>query len=272
MEKEYQDLTVDEVRGFMGNTREEKYQLVDVRFLDEYEEDHIAGAILIPVGEIEERISELSPTKDTIVYCLSGKRSVAASVFIGTHPDFEGKVYNMLGGYLEWDGHYIEDMPNLKVFDMEGSDADLLYQAMNLEKGAHKFYELVLEQFPNAPFTPVMETLVKAEEAHAHMIYKFWEKSQDNPPSFEDVYASLPGDILEGGLDFDELAEKLMQEGTECQNVVEMAMAIEFSAYDLYRNMAHLYKDSVMEKHFLSLCQSEKQHMRIAAEALNDCR
>ncbi|SIO39873.1 rhodanese-like domain-containing protein [Halodesulfovibrio marinisediminis] len=272
MKKEYQDLTVAEVREFMAKTRENEYQLVDVRFLDEYEEDHLAGAILLPVDEIEERISELSSTKDTIVYCLSGRRSVAASVFIGTHPDFKGKVYNMLGGYLEWDGHYIEDMPNLKVFDMEGSDADLLYQAMNLEKGAHKFYELVLEKFPNAPFTPVMEKLVKAEEAHAHMIYKFWEKLQDNPPSFEIVYEGLPGDILEGGLNFDELAAKLMQEGTECQNVIEMAITIEFSAYDLYRNMAHLYKDTEMEKHFLSLCQSEKEHMRIAADALHHCR
>lgn len=272
MEKEYQDLTVDQVRDFMSKTREDQYQLVDVRFLDEYEEDHLAGAILLPVDEIEDRISELSSTKDTVVYCLSGKRSVAASVFIGTHPDFTGRVYNMLGGYLEWDGHYIEDMPNLKVFDTDGADEDLLYQAMNLEKGAHKFYELVLEKFPNAPFTPVMEKLVKAEEAHAHMIYKFWEKSQDNPPSFDDVYASLPGDILEGGLDFDELAAKLMQEDAGCQNVIEMAITIEFSAYDLYRNMAHLYKDTDMEKHFLSLCQSEKEHMRIAADALHHCR
>ncbi|OBQ51838.1 rhodanese-like domain-containing protein [Halodesulfovibrio spirochaetisodalis] len=272
MEKEYQDLTVDEVRDFMSSSREDAYQLVDVRQLEEYEEDHLAGAILLPVGEIEQRASELSSSKDTVVYCLSGKRSVAASVFLANHPEFSGKIYNMLGGYLEWDGHYIEDMPNIKVFDLEGSDADLLYQAMNLEKGAHKFYELVLEHFPDAPFRSVMEQLVKAEEAHAHMIYKFWEKMQPDAPSFQSVYESLDGDILEGGLEFDQLAEQLLNEGTQCQNVIEMAMAIEFSAYDLYRNMAHLYSDSPIEKHFLSLCQSEKEHMRIAAEALNHCR
>ncbi len=42
--------------------------------------------LLLPVDEIEQRVSELSPDKATILYCLSGKRSVAASVFIGTCP------------------------------------------------------------------------------------------------------------------------------------------------------------------------------------------
>lgn len=49
------------------------------------------------------------------------------------------------------------------------------------------------------------------------------------------------------------------------------AMSIEYAAYDLYRNMAHLHKGTELAEVFLLLCQAEKAHMRIAAEALALC-
>lgn len=272
MEKGYQDITVEEVQELMRTTREHRYQLVDVRQPEEYTEEHLAGAILIPVGEIDSRFSELSPEKATIFYCRSGKRSVAASVFASTGKWFTGTIYNMLGGILEWDGEIVPDMPNIKVFDISGSEEALLYQAMNLEKGAHRFYQLVLDLFENAPFAPVMEELVTAEEKHAKMIYDFWKEYHENAPSFEEVYDSLPGDILEGGQDFDTLTATLKKPETQCQDIIDMAILIEFSAYDLYRTMAHKYKGTDMEKPFTVLSQSEKDHMRIAAEALALCR
>lgn len=53
--------------------------LLDVRNQDEYNAGHIEGSVLIPVSELESRLSEL-PDKDAaiIVYCRSGMRSAAA--------------------------------------------------------------------------------------------------------------------------------------------------------------------------------------------------
>ncbi len=45
-----------------------KYNLVDVRQPQEYERGHLPGAKLIPVGELENRLKELDPTKPTIAY------------------------------------------------------------------------------------------------------------------------------------------------------------------------------------------------------------
>jgi len=54
--------------------------LLDVRNQDEFDEKNIPGSILIPVDELESRLSEL-PDKDTviIVYCRAGRRSEIAS-------------------------------------------------------------------------------------------------------------------------------------------------------------------------------------------------
>lgn len=54
--------------------------VLDVRTPEEFVSGHAAGAINLPVDQVEKRISELAPAKDTslIVYCRSGRRSAAA--------------------------------------------------------------------------------------------------------------------------------------------------------------------------------------------------
>jgi sulfur-carrier protein adenylyltransferase/sulfurtransferase len=58
----------DMVRTFLKENREDEYNLVDVRTPKEYEEGHLPGARLIPVGELADRLAELDPEKPTIVY------------------------------------------------------------------------------------------------------------------------------------------------------------------------------------------------------------
>lgn len=55
--------------------------LLDVRTPDEFAQEHIEGAILIPVQTLNENLSKLQGVKEKriIVYCHSGNRSVAAS-------------------------------------------------------------------------------------------------------------------------------------------------------------------------------------------------
>ena len=55
-------------------------RLVDVRSPEEFQAGHLSGAINIPVGNLEARLSELEPKSEPIVvYCRSGLRSAKAS-------------------------------------------------------------------------------------------------------------------------------------------------------------------------------------------------
>jgi len=56
------------VRLFLKENSSEKYNLIDVRTPEEYEQGHLPGARLIPVGELADRLSELDPKKPTVVY------------------------------------------------------------------------------------------------------------------------------------------------------------------------------------------------------------
>ena len=75
----YQQITQEEAKEMMDA---QEVILLDVREQDEYDSGHIPGAVLLPVGTIDEdTAAEVIPGKDStvLVYCRSGNRSKTAS-------------------------------------------------------------------------------------------------------------------------------------------------------------------------------------------------
>jgi rhodanese-related sulfurtransferase len=76
--------------------------LVDVRQPEEHADEHIPGSILIPLGELSERLDELEAYRgqDIVLYCRSGNRSAQACMYLAAS-GFEN-LYNLHGGMLTW--------------------------------------------------------------------------------------------------------------------------------------------------------------------------
>jgi len=76
--------------------------VLDVRTIEEFNENHLYNATLIPLAELEGRLSELASNNDTeiIVYCRSGTRSLQASNILVAN-NFT-KIFNMEGGINAW--------------------------------------------------------------------------------------------------------------------------------------------------------------------------
>ena len=272
MVEEYQNVSVERLRDYMGRHHENEYLLVDVRQPDEYAQGHIPGSVLIPLGQISERMRELPVDKDIIFYCRSGKRSRGAALFTGSRPYVAGTVFNMTGGILAWDGHVLTESPNIKVFSLSGTDQEVLLQAMNLERGAARFYTVIRERYGSVSWTHSLADLAGAEEAHARMIYRFWAGGQTDPPSFETVFSGLSGDIVEGGSSCADLVAMLEVQPLEpCRATLETALTIEYAAYDLSRAMAHRFQGQPLETVFNTLAEGEKEHMLLAAQGLALC-
>lgn len=272
MKNDFINISSEELRTYMSEKDEEQYVLIDVRQTDEYARSHLPGALILPLAELAGRMEELSLDRDLIFYCRSGRRSQVAATFACARPYYDARVYNLSGGILAWNGREVNDIPNTRVFSLDASIADILYQAMNLERGAFLFYSKILELFPDTPFTPAIALLAQAEEGHARMIYNFWSLGQEQPLDFSTLYASLKGEILEDGHSLASLVEQITHRGgNPCRTIFEMALTIEYAAFDLYRTMAHQWHDRELEELFLVIAQAEKDHMRIAAEAMVHC-
>jgi len=81
------------------------YQMLDVRLRAEFDEEHIPGAINIPLDELRKRYDDLDRSKKYYVYCLVGARSATAA-FLLKSQGFSAA--SIKGGILEWPGNVTE--------------------------------------------------------------------------------------------------------------------------------------------------------------------
>lgn len=61
-------LNFSEAKKYIDDHPGDDITILDVRQPSEYEEDHIPGAVLIPLPELSDRLMELDPEKPTLVY------------------------------------------------------------------------------------------------------------------------------------------------------------------------------------------------------------
>lgn len=79
----------------------EDIQLIDVRQPDEYAFAKIAGAKLIPLGQIMQRMDEIDASRETVIHCKMGGRS-AKAIEIMQQAGFTGNLSNLKGGITAW--------------------------------------------------------------------------------------------------------------------------------------------------------------------------
>jgi rhodanese-related sulfurtransferase/rubrerythrin len=253
------------LRQYIKKRKEGDYLIVDVRQPDEYVRGHIPGARLIPIKELAADFSDLPSDKDLIFYCHSGGRSQAAAMLVTEEGASNKNVYNLEGGIMAWQDRVVPDYPKVQVFDISKSVDELLLIAMDLEKGAIRFYNYLTDRFVSEPLSRTFGRLSIEETAHARAVYKYWKNTKDDPPEFEEVFENLKGEILEGGenlIDILKSAEAI--EGNICLNFIELALHVE-------KTMAEKTESKEARGGFLSIAEAEKTHMKGLIDALNEC-
>jgi len=74
--------------------------LIDVREPWEYEQMRIPGAVLMPLGEMPERLREIPEDRDVYVHCRMGGRSGRAVEYLHEHG--RPRAQNVVGGIDAW--------------------------------------------------------------------------------------------------------------------------------------------------------------------------
>jgi rhodanese-related sulfurtransferase/rubrerythrin len=270
---EFKDMTVEELRQFIETKNEKDYTIVDVRQPAEYTDGHIPGAKFIPLNDLVSDFSGLPRNKDVVFYCHSGSRSAAAAAMAADEMTSSRDIYNLAGGIMAWGGQTVKGFPKVQVFDPSGPESKLLLTAMNLEKGAWQFYRHVSAHFGLASMTSTLEKLSKAEIGHAKIVYGFWKTITEQVSPFEALYDDLAGDIMEGGESVVDVLDALKNvDDRRCLAVMELALHIEYTAFDLYRTMAEQTAGAAAREAFITLAQAEKNHMRMLARELDQCK
>ena len=269
---EFETLTAGEFRDYIDSRKEKDYLIIDVRQESEYELGHIPGASLIPLAEVESRLFSLPADRDLIFYCHNGGRSQWAASLAGEGEISEKSIYHLMGGLLAWDGTTLTGYPKIQIFEKIEEPERLLRSAMDLEKGAWRFYRYAKDKFNGDPIGQILDQLSIAEIGHARLIYRFLQKFEAAPQSFDQYYSSLSGKILEGGLSFEDACDRLLaMEDQSCTGIIDFALKIEYHAFDLSRTLAEQTDNREIREAFLAIAQAEKGHMRALARSIAKC-
>jgi len=78
------------------------YVIIDARVPAEYEEEHIEGAINIPLEDLRRKFSELEYGQQYVTYCTNDSRGMAAAFLLGMQ-GFDAR--NLRGGLSGWEGN-----------------------------------------------------------------------------------------------------------------------------------------------------------------------
>ena len=97
--------------------------LIDVREPDEYAQARIPGGQLIPLSELQQRLSEIPRDREVIFYCRSGNRSGQVVRYLSQQLGY-GNVYNLSGGIVAW---YRRNLP------VDASPVEATYQRTRYE-------------------------------------------------------------------------------------------------------------------------------------------
>ncbi|MFO7595402.1 MAG: rhodanese-like domain-containing protein [Desulfocurvibacter africanus] len=271
-EQDVQTISAQKLREFINTHSESEYDLIDVRQPSEYEISHIPGAKLLPLKELVEHLGDIHPDRETVFYCSVGGRSMAAAVMAAESGAFRKGIYTLDGGITAWNGKSLPDRPPLRLFESSRTLREALLTALELEKGSWLFYTELLKAPPKRFSCSSIQELADIKKSNARILHDTLkavssEEETEHMAPFEELFENLGGNIMASGDDPTPLLAWAKANYEDCEQLINLAVELEYRAYDLYRNMAFDAKNAEEEQAFLELSKREKSLlMHIAGE------
>ncbi len=256
-------ITADEYKDMIKNKNIDDYQLIDVRQLKEYEDDHIPGAVLVPLGELEKHLGEFSTEKLTVAYCAIGGRSRAAASILSEAGIKE--VYSLKGGIKAWNGITTQGPPDSGFvrFQEAIKTEEIIAISWAFEEGSKRFYDNMANKFKQTEAEDVFKKLSTVEEHHKTIINELYYKSaaKADIPAFPDYYKTPDEaeEIIEGGLKLEDAVKWAKEKSLK--DVLDFSMSMEAQQYDLYMRLARVASEEKTKETLKKIAQEEKKHL-----------
>jgi rubrerythrin len=180
----------------------------------------------------------------------------------------------MEGGIRAWKGMVAHGLPEagMAYFSPAADAEEIVGLAWALEEGSKIFYQGITEHFrEDQEAEKIFNWLVSAEESHEKQLLKSYEALTGTKPDFEKLRAKfsegLSGTRMEGGIAVKEALAWI--EGKDVSESLELAIAMEINALDLYIKMSRAIDDKQAQQIFEKLSEEEQVHLEKLAELLD---
>ncbi|MFH2123006.1 MAG: rhodanese-like domain-containing protein [Pseudomonadota bacterium] len=260
------NMSPEEARNFMAVHPRDTYQIIDVRQPKEYEQGHLAGALLMPVKELQARLAELDRDETLLVYCHSGVRSKAACQLLLAEGFSE--VYNMSGGIVAWQGEKISggELQGVEFF-MDRDFPDVFHMAYAMEEGLRQLYLGLMDKVADEGNKKFLARLAAFEDGHKAMLVAMF--APEDFSGIEDDEGRPDDGIVEGGLDRRQIMDHFDAQLDSLKDILQLGIMLEAQALDLYSRLARKSEVGKSRELFHFLAKEEAKHLGYLTEALD---
>jgi rhodanese-related sulfurtransferase/rubrerythrin len=262
-----ENMDPEQARRYMAAHPEGSYTLLDVRQPAEYEEEHLPGAKLIPLGQLGEAAAALDKDKPVITYCAIGGRSRVAAQLLQGYGFRE--VYNLKGGIKAWQGYTAKGPEELHLDLVRGDEtpAEIAALAIGMEESLKQFYQTLLTGAADAELRALFSTMVEVSEKHKQRFVEFYRQAEP-AGDVGQLEARVKTEIMEGGYRVPDFLEQNREHLQTMLGALEVAMMLETQALDLYRRFAEKAAVAATKEFLLQVAQEEKVHLTMLGDLL----
>ena len=259
----------EQAKKFLAEHPEGSYTLLDVRQPSEYEEEHLPGAKLIPLGQLGDNLGKLDKDKPVIAYCAIGGRSRVAAQLLNGYGFKEA--YNLKGGIKGWQGYKASGPEELNMDLIRGDEtpAEIAALAIGMEESLKQFYQKLLNESQDDDAKNLFSKMIEVSELHKQKFVKFYQQVEPGK-DIGALEAGIKTDIMEGGFKMDDFLKK---NGPHMQNLMgalDVAMMLETQALDLYGRFAAKAEATATKEFLLQVAQEEKTHLNMLGQLLEE--
>jgi len=170
----------------------------------------------------------------------------------------------MKGGFDAWNDIASKAEVDQGIYLIEGDESseELLALAYGLEEENRRFYMTVSQALKDAETQDLFRMLSDMEEKHKESIWDRYRSVSGEQIEREQFETTIVTGVLEHGKTAEETLSQFMEWIQTTADAVELAMALETDALDLYLRMAHKTGDGGSKKVFFSLAEEERMHLK----------
>jgi len=265
---EVQSIRAEDAKTFIQSAATNAYQLIDVRQPQEYNKEHLAGAILAPLNELMAGAININKAIPTLVYSREGERSVAAAQWLITQGYTDVQVIE--GGLNSWNGYKASGHAelNLKLIKVDAEFPDALSLAFAMEEGLRLFYIELARETKDDVFKKLYRKMASFEVEHKQVLSKKYsilqgkELIQKERENHEDQ-------LMEGGGYADITLIKALANTNNAHDIFSLGLAMETQALDFYTRLARQATDKKTETFFLEMADEEKKHLAFISSQMD---
>ncbi len=170
----------------------------------------------------------------------------------------------MDGGIDAWHGHISEARVDQGVYLLEGDETpvEVFAMAYRLEEATGHFYQRVAREATAPGVRDLANTLSQGEQAHQERIRELCRDTCGEAATTQVFPGDAMSGVLEDGTRPAERLERLLPAEASPAAVLDLAMALEIDALDLYLRFTHRFRQPAVRNALFALAREEQAHLK----------